>query len=295
MKTSSSNVVSLEKEKLLLSDFIDNIFAFVAELQQKSKDTGDLNSYRNNNSVIQNQDITLMHNQQNYLSLINPEIIIISEQYNQLNSIKSFYEDIINKVPCNLKQSTEFIEKGKFMRANLQESEDYFKLFEDLYNEHMHICKLFVDFDVLERKVSIYHILASIIEKSENELADIPVTAFIEYKEKILNGKISLKKLQKDDFYKKMRLYIQYFNENKDVLKEKILNVYIAENKNNNTEQKQKKIDKLQNMHKYYASRINDLYDNEYATIPQIEIVQTNLRNIEELVKDFKNYFESVN
>lgn len=280
------NIASLEEEKLLLSDFIDNTFIFVAELYQKCKN---LNNRYYDDHTIQNQHFELLQNAQNYLSLINPEIIVISDQYNQFNSLTSSFENIISNIPSDLKQNKEFFRKEKLIQKYIQEEKKYFKPFECLYNQHMHAFKQLIDFDVLEKKMYIYSLLACIIEESEKHLADVSIIDFANYIEKIQAEKISLKCLQEDNFYKKMKMYIRYFDENKETLKETVLNTYIIDNNCNNT--KKKKADKLQSLHKYHASKLNELYSNKCAHIPQIESVQTNLRNLEEFITDFTDYY----
>jgi len=285
MKTLINNIVSLEEEKLVLSDFLDNtLIMFIVELYQKCKG---LKNRQHDSYFIQNQYLELIQNQQNYLSMINPEIIIISDQYSQLNSLTSSFENIVNNIPSELKQSEEFLSKKQLILNNIQKGKKYFKPFDCLYNKHLQIFKALVDFDALEIKLHINNLLASIIGKSENNFDDISFVTFVNYIENIRKGKVSLEQLQKDSFYKKLKLYIQYFNENKEALKEKVFNAYMSENNINNYQ----KTDMLQNLHKYHANDLNELYNDKCAHIPQIKVVQTNLRNLEEMIHDFSDYY----
>ncbi len=279
------SINSINDEIRILSDYINNSYAFSAQIRRENpSDVSAMSSM-----LIRNEYIAMIANQQNYLSLVKPQVTIISEQYNQFNTVKSRYNDIKEEI---LSLNNQQLNKNdKLIQKKINEFEAYFLQFEKLYRQHMYNWQLLIDVDQLDIKFSFDEIMATVRETTHEMTVNVAsLSEVFYYKENMQKGKLSLADLQNDPQYKEVKNYIYYFNTNKDELMSRALYVLTPEYEHIHS----KKSMMLKKIHIYYANDINSMYEKEYAHIPIRSGIQSSLIELEDIIKTTKQYYDEI-
>ncbi len=289
----NSSINSLNAETLLLSDFMDAVFSFSTEIQNKNleieKDPDLLSRSR---LLIQDQIFKLILNRQDYLSLVNTQVTTVSEHYERFQSIKSIFNKVNDKVAL-FQNNSEVKRQQRLIKKKIKNIEAELAPFENLHKQQVNTLRILLNFEAADQRLAIYMALEVAIKQIKEAPPVVPLLVAATYKDKIEKGILSLKKLQNDSRYEEVRKYITFFIQNKDMLKEKVLNLLLSENNKKDFE-KEKEIKLLLYMHQYHTDRMNKLYEKEYAQIPFVKDMSVDFMMLEDSIKTFKQYLNDL-
>jgi hypothetical protein len=266
-----SDINSLESEGTFLNLVVDEVYSLINKLQKLKEKQPD-NKY--SQKLIQALHAQLIIAQQDFLNLVSPEVVALSEQYISFTKLKNHY----NKFLENNKDK-----KNNTIEKKINEGSIYFSKFEGICQAFINSWKEVTDFEMLDIKIDIYVQLTKIIEHDEKMPLISPLDV-LKYQDRINSNEISLDELKNDFYYKIVRHYLYFFYKNKELINNKITNYVLDENNVLHHEDAKTKLEWMINIYKYHAAKINNLYQKNYASIPQRLDMQTFIKNLENLI-----------
>ncbi len=272
-----NDIKLIEEEIKFLSDYCDEFYEMSFNVVQ------DYMNEVNRNTELGHDEARIFE-LQHYMSLTNPEITLICEQYSQFCQIKEHYNGIKNDIKQLEKKSSDLKHRHEIVRTHIEENDSYFSQFKELYEEHIENWKLLADVSATERKYGHWGLFTSVMEMYLDKVKLILTPRLFVMLEKMEKNLITIEELRYSQEYKEIKDFIAEVRLNKEYLMMEVtknLRLHFPELNKRKTE-------KLKAVHKVYINNVNNLFEKKYRNIPIKEDIQSLFVYLEDAIRSLK-------